>query len=158
MHRQHPATLLSLAFSLARTKQPDVTVRSLRRAQAAYPDDFWLNTFLAEKCRRREDYEGALRFWTAAVSVRPNSAAAHNNLGKALQKRDKLDEAIACFRKSIKLDRKFAVTHWNLGNALCRQKKLDESNQEDRESRQAGTTSACRSCGSVALAGRGNSC
>ncbi|MAG93095.1 MAG: hypothetical protein CMJ48_05035 [Planctomycetaceae bacterium] len=127
VHRQQPATLLSLTSSLGRAKQWGVSVRFLRRAQAAYPGDFWLNFVLAEKCRVREDYEGALRFWTAAVSVRPDSTAAHNNLGEALRELDQPDEAIACFRKAIQLDPKFALAHCQFGNALFKQKKLDEA-------------------------------
>ncbi len=127
VHIQHPATLLNLTYSLRRAEQWNVSVRFLRRAQAAYPNDYWLNFVLAVRCRQREDYEGAIRFSTAAVSVRPNSTAAHNNLGEALQQQDKLDEAIACFRKAIKLDPKFALTRWNFGNALFKQKKFDQA-------------------------------
>ena len=75
----------------------------------------------------QKDYEGAVRFYTAAVASQPSSAGAHNNLGNALSAQKKLDEAIACYRKAIELDPKFAVAYRNLGLALRGQGKLDEA-------------------------------
>jgi superkiller protein 3 len=73
----------------------------LRGARHSYPGDFWLNFELALALHRRKDYDGAVRFNTAAVSILPNAAAAHSNLGLALAEQKKLDEAIACYRRAI---------------------------------------------------------
>ena len=75
----------------------------------------------------QEDYEGAVRFYTAAVASHPSSAGAHNNLGNALSAQKKPDEAIACYRKAIELDPKFVGAYRNLGLALRDQGKLDEA-------------------------------
>src|SRR4029079_18919873 len=90
---QHPATLVSLATTLGRVGQADAALRVLRDAQSAYPGDFWLNSELANALYKQRDYEGAVRFCTAAVSLRPNSVGAHNTLGAALSDQGKLDEA-----------------------------------------------------------------
>jgi tetratricopeptide (TPR) repeat protein/serine/threonine protein kinase len=124
---QHPATLLTLARTLHRVDHPNSALRVLRNAQSANPGDFWLNFELAVALRLQEDYEGATRFYTAAVSVRPNATAAHNNLGAVLERPRKLDEAIACYRKAIEIDPKFEFAHNNLGRVLGVQQKLDEA-------------------------------
>ena len=46
-----------------------------------------------------------IRFLTVAVAVRPESAGAWNNLGKALADNGRLDEAAAACRKAIRLRR-----------------------------------------------------
>ena len=96
---QHPATLVSLARTLRRVKHSDSALRLLRDAQYVYPGDFWLNFELGAALDEQKDHEGAIRFYTAAVSIRPNSAAAHNNLGLALKEHEKQDEAIAAFAR-----------------------------------------------------------
>jgi eukaryotic-like serine/threonine-protein kinase len=122
---QHPATLRSLARTLGRPT--DAAVQLLRQAQSAHPGDFWLNSDLGWQLSHRKDYEGAIRFHTAAVAIRPNFAAAQTGLGVALLNQKKLDEAITCFRKAIEFDPKFAPAHNSLGVALDHQKKLDEA-------------------------------
>ncbi len=124
---QHAATLYVLAHNLERVKHPDAAVRLLRDAQYAYPGDFWLNCRLAEALGNQEDREGAIRYYTAAVSIRPRAAAALNNLGNALRGQKKLDEAIVVYRQAIEIDPIFAYAYDGLGNALCDQKKRDES-------------------------------
>jgi len=124
---QHPATLGILAGKLRRVKRPDSSLRLLRDAQIAYPADFWLNYELARRLADKKDHEGAVRFYTAAVAIRPHAVAARNNLGNALMDQERLDEAIACYRKAIEIDPNFAVACGNLGVALGKQGKLDEA-------------------------------
>jgi tetratricopeptide (TPR) repeat protein/serine/threonine protein kinase len=130
---QLPATLHSLASTLRGANQSDAGLRVLRDARYLYPGDFWLNFGLAFELHQRKDYEGASRFYNAAVSIRPHSTAAHNNLGLALRDLNKLDEAVACYRKVIELDRTFANAHVNLGWALARQKKWGEATNAYRK-------------------------
>src|SRR5262245_31041144 len=127
--RAHPpTTLFSLAWTLQRVNHSESALRLLRDAQYAYPGDFWLNLSLGSIALvKQKDYERAVRYCTAAVSIRPHSAAAHYNLGTALHEQKKLDEAIACYRKAIDLDVNFAYAHNNLGLALYHQNKLDEA-------------------------------
>jgi len=124
---QHPATLNNLAHTLRRAKLGDVAVQLLRRAQAAHPGDFWLNDALGRQLYWQRDYEGAIRFHAVAVSIRPNSTAAHNNLGLALEKLGRRDEAVACYRRAIELDPRHANAHTNLGIALRHQGRLGEA-------------------------------
>jgi Flp pilus assembly protein TadD len=65
--------------------------------------------------------------WRKAVSLKPDFAKAHYNLGFALQNQGRLDEAIACYRRVLELDPKYASAHNNLGAALADQGRLDEA-------------------------------
>jgi tetratricopeptide (TPR) repeat protein len=124
---QHPATLASLAQSLSQVQQLDSALRLLRDAQYVYPGDFWLNFDLGFALYEQKDHEGAIRYCTAAVSIRPNSAPAHNHLGMSLRGQNKVEQAIACYKKAIDLDPKFAKPYNNLGNALSDQNKVEEA-------------------------------
>ncbi|HVK08660.1 MAG TPA: tetratricopeptide repeat protein [Gemmataceae bacterium] len=59
-----------------------------------------------------------LSWYRSAVTVRPNSSAAHHNLGNALLDRGDPDAAAAAFRAALTIDPKLTNTHVNLGLAL----------------------------------------
>jgi tetratricopeptide (TPR) repeat protein/serine/threonine protein kinase len=123
----HPTTLNQLALRLVEAEHSESGLRVLRKAQSAYPGDFWLNFSLGRALADQKDYEGAIRFYTAAVSIRPHATAALNNLGNALTDQGKVDDAIAAFRKAIEIDPKFTFGYVNLGSALGRQGKLEDA-------------------------------
>jgi tetratricopeptide (TPR) repeat protein len=101
----------------------------LRRAQRHYPADFWINHWLAVALQRADqpDLEAAVRYYTAAVALRPETSGVHFNLGLALQARGQLDEAIASFRKALELQPEYAQVHYSLGNVLKDKGQLDEA-------------------------------
>jgi tetratricopeptide (TPR) repeat protein len=117
--------LTQLAGALA----PAPRVELLRRAQAQNPADFWVNHNLgiALHTATPPEHAEAVRFLTAAVALRPDSAGACLNLGNTLQDKGQVDEAIACFKKAIALDPKYAEVHCNLGRALTSQGRFAES-------------------------------
>ncbi|HUE69932.1 MAG TPA: tetratricopeptide repeat protein [Pirellulaceae bacterium] len=125
--RQPPATLMLFAGMLRRLGLEDAGQSLLRQAQQRFPDDFWINLDLANSLHDTKDYEGAVRFYTAAVAIRPSASAAHNNLGNVLHDQKRLDEAEACYRHAIELDPTYATAHNNLSYVLSKQKKLDEA-------------------------------
>jgi serine/threonine protein kinase/Flp pilus assembly protein TadD len=124
---EHPATLAILSEHLFRENQQESAVRLLLDAQRVHPGDFWLNIYLAYQLHLQKDDEGAVRFYTAAVSLRPRSTAALNNLGLGLARRKKLDEANFYYRKAIELDPNQATAYASLGNLLLHQNSLDEA-------------------------------
>jgi superkiller protein 3 len=101
----------------------------LRRARQQYPADFWVNHWLGRLFldSRPPDLAEAVRYFTAAVALRPDSPGTHYNLGNALRDKGQLDEAIARYRQAIELDPKLAVAHHNLGVALKTKGQLDEA-------------------------------
>jgi serine/threonine-protein kinase len=124
---QHPATLYLLAGTLRRVQHTDSALRILREAQYHHPGDFWLNYELAYDLHLQIDFEGAVRFYTAAIAIHPNSAVAYDNLGFTLYVQNKLDEAISTYRKAIEVDPTYAWSYIGLGDALRNQMKYDEA-------------------------------
>jgi tetratricopeptide (TPR) repeat protein len=103
----------------------------LRRAWRRFPGDFWINFRLAFDSGSGRGVDGppreAVRFLTAAVAARPNSAIALHCLGIALTAAGKQDDAIACCRQVIKLDPENRTAHLILANALFKHGMVDEA-------------------------------
>jgi serine/threonine-protein kinase len=67
----------------------------LRRAQQAHPDDFWINFDLASSLMDACQPNEAVRFYSAALAIRPRSELALHALGDALRASRRPDEAAA---------------------------------------------------------------
>lgn len=74
-----------LAHSLTNHDEEDKSVVLLRRIQRAYPNDFWINCQLAGSLLKAEQPEEAVRFYSVAVSIRPDSERALISLQSALK-------------------------------------------------------------------------
>jgi serine/threonine-protein kinase len=102
----------------------------LRAAQRHYPNEFWLNLELGVALRRARHYEEAAGYDRAAVALRPDVAAGHNNLGNVLADMKDDDGAKAEFRRAIDLDPSQPMPHCNLGGLLYRKGELDAAIRE----------------------------
>jgi serine/threonine-protein kinase len=101
----------------------------LRRAQARYPTDFWLNYDLGS-VTGTDHPEEAVGYYRAALALRPDMPAARHNLGKALYDLRHYDEAIEEFRQAIALDPGHSLAHVNLGSAWHGKGRLEEARAE----------------------------
>jgi tetratricopeptide (TPR) repeat protein len=126
---QPPEALFVLELGLRQRGAQVAAVTLLRRAQAAFPGDFWINHSLGAALRGCQPprLEEAIRFLTVAVALRPQSAGARLNLGSALLATGRVDEAIAALGKAVELNRCYAAAHYQLGNALARNRKLEDA-------------------------------
>ena len=61
------------------------------------------------------------------MRLKPDLAAAHNNLGIVLQNQGKLEEAIASYQQALRLKPDYAEAYSNLGMAFQDQGKLEEA-------------------------------
>src|SRR5205807_3984753 len=59
----------------------------LRRLQRERPDDFWISFALGGSFGQQKKYQEAAECYLVTVALRPDSAAAHNNLGAALKEK-----------------------------------------------------------------------
>jgi tetratricopeptide (TPR) repeat protein len=107
----------------------------LRRAQGRHPGDFWVNESLAEAFRSRKPpkLEEAIRFFSVAVALRPQSPVAWTNLAHALDDAGRLDEAEVACKEAVRLKPDSASDHKNLGKVLDDQGKAAEAKAEFRE-------------------------
>jgi serine/threonine protein kinase/tetratricopeptide (TPR) repeat protein len=135
--------LLGKLFQNARGRVAQVAVTVLRAGQLRYPDDFWINEYLALLLTRVEppQFDEAIGFYRAALALRPQSPGAYVNLGNALYhhvlgRTGDWDGAIAAYREIRRLGPQGsdAVVGMglNLGNAL-REKGHDLWERGDTE-------------------------
>jgi serine/threonine protein kinase/tetratricopeptide (TPR) repeat protein len=132
--RRPPALLLWLADQFP-SPWEGARLELLERIQSTYPGDFWSNvkyaSALEEACPAR--WEEAVRYYSAALALRPDHPAIFLNLGHALARKGDLDRAIRAFRSSIHLNATNPGAHCNLGLALLIQGKRDEAIAEFRK-------------------------
>lgn len=74
-----------------------------RHVQRRHADDYVANFSLANALREWEPEE-SLRYYQAAIAIRPNAARAHSNLAVAMVKLNRTDEAIECFETALQFD------------------------------------------------------
>ncbi len=80
---------------------------------------------------RRFDEAGAA--FRQAISLRPERARYHNNLGSCLHLLGKNDEAIECFQRALELRPDFAQALYNLGTALAAQGQYQQAIESYRK-------------------------
>jgi serine/threonine-protein kinase len=126
---QPTANLVLLARALRGAGCGAAAERLLRRAQSGHPADFWVNIELALTLdsKKPPDRAEKVRFYQAALALRPQSPMVYSNLGAALQEQGNLAEAEAACRKAVELKPDFSEAYNNLGIALQKQGKLAEA-------------------------------
>ncbi len=124
-----PTTLAMLAAQLKSEVSPEAALELLRPALVQHPDDFWLSFRIAAcfGAAHPPQLEEQTAYFRVAQAIRPESAAARNNLGFSLREQGKLDEAIAVLQSAIQLDPEYAMPHSNMGAVLKDQGKLDQA-------------------------------
>jgi tetratricopeptide (TPR) repeat protein len=110
-------------------------VTLLQQAQRKYPEHFWICSDLADCLSQMKppQWDGAIRYYTAAMALRPRSPGAHSNLGGVLAEKGQLEEAIAECKEAIRLKPDDALAHNNLGFAFWKKHLWDEAIVELRE-------------------------
>ncbi|QDV68964.1 Serine/threonine-protein kinase PknB [Rosistilla carotiformis] len=107
------------------------TIAFRKQVQLAHADDFLANFTLADDLREREPAE-AVRYYQAALAIRPQASLAHNNLGMALAKLGRKPEAVAFFKAALRIDPKFVLAYYNLGLIFAAEGKTRESIEQFR--------------------------
>jgi serine/threonine-protein kinase len=121
-----PISLDLLGKALGEVGAPAEAESVLRQGVRAHPGDIWLNYDLAralEKLARREE---AIRYYTAARVLRPETA---HELAHALQKRGESEEAIIVFRDLGRIRPGNGRHLGCLGSALQQRGRSDEAHR-----------------------------
>jgi tetratricopeptide (TPR) repeat protein len=130
--KQPPSFLLLVARGLPAERKA-TRLALFRRAQRAYPADLWANHgFAAELVENGQPAE-AVRFFTAALALRPDNPGIYVNRGRALERAGELEPAAADYRQALALAPQYFWVHNNLGQVLLRQRRLAEAAAEYRE-------------------------
>jgi tetratricopeptide (TPR) repeat protein len=105
----------------------------LRRIQRAYPADLWANVALARWLTDNGLPAEAVRYYTAALALRPKNPGIYLNRSQALEYAGEMEAAIADLHRALALAPEYVGAHINLGNLLRGQGELDEAMAEYRE-------------------------
>jgi Flp pilus assembly protein TadD len=107
--------------------RPALQEALMRRRLAKYPADFTAHFNLAAVLQSAGKLEEAVGHYRAALTARPDSAAAVNSLGTVFQQLGRLEEAVALYRRAVELSPRYANAHYNLGNSLLALNRPDEA-------------------------------
>ncbi len=100
-----PSTLHLLGYALFDLGAKEQAISLLRIAQRQYPGDLWLNDGLGWfHYSAFQKYDESVRFYTAALAIRPKNPDMAFSIGRALLDKGSYPEAIAEFTKAIELN------------------------------------------------------
>jgi serine/threonine-protein kinase len=119
-----PVSLNLLGSALGDSGDPQAAEKVLRQAQHRYQGDVGLNYNLAQSLEKLGRREEAIRFYTAAGSIRPETA---HELAHALQKKGELGEAIAVFQEMARRQPHNGRHFMCLGSVLQEQERVQEA-------------------------------
>jgi eukaryotic-like serine/threonine-protein kinase len=131
--RQPQSLLLRLAGKTP--GDSPIRLKVSRRIRQAYPGDFWANHDLANYLQycQSPQLEEAIRYYSAALALRPHNPAACVNLGNALSARGDLDGALSAYNEALDGHPDYAAAHERLALALEKKGDLDGAIAEQRE-------------------------
>jgi serine/threonine-protein kinase len=123
------SAVVLLADALKVAHDPAQGLGALRAAQLRRPDDFWLTFELAHACYHAgpETREEALRYYTAALALRPANPVCYGVLSGALYQLHRLPEAEAACREALRLQPDDPGYHLGLGDVLAARGKPAEA-------------------------------
>jgi serine/threonine-protein kinase len=93
-----------LALGERYERQGGNSVELFTKCQKVRPNDFWANLWLGHVLKAHNNPSESLRYYQAAVAIRPDSALAYNYLGLALTNLRRIDDAIETFRAAERLN------------------------------------------------------
>jgi serine/threonine-protein kinase len=100
----------------------------LTKVQQAHSGDFWANLTLADNLREAE----AIRYYQAAVAIRPRESLGYYKLGYALSNAGRLEEAVEPLRRAVDLDPTSVFSHQWLAHVLFDSGRQDEAIEQLR--------------------------
>jgi eukaryotic-like serine/threonine-protein kinase len=74
------------------------------KCQKVRSHDFWANFWLGCALRAHKNPTESIRYFQAAVAIRPDSGIAYNHLGIALAQLQRIDDAIEMFQAALNVD------------------------------------------------------
>jgi serine/threonine-protein kinase len=99
----------------------------LLRVQQAHPGDFWVNLTLGDVLFQESKAGEAIRYYQAAVGIRPRMAYAYYQLGMALMMSGRLAEAVEHVRQAADIDPTSVLTQQFLALLLSNLGRYDEA-------------------------------
>ncbi|MDB5332960.1 MAG: serine/threonine protein kinase [Phycisphaerales bacterium] len=102
------------------------SISFLQRVQQAHPGDFWANFVLAEYLDDSRNPD-AIGYYRAALAIRPDTVAAHVNLGLSLGKQGHDREGMICLQQALQLSPNSTVALLNLAIVQLSRGEADQA-------------------------------
>jgi superkiller protein 3 len=119
---------LTPSFAMAATADAPKIQESIPEVQTV---DFYLREGL--RFYQQGDLTGAELALQKAISLEPDNAALHSNLGIILADQNRFKESIHEYREAVRLNSRNPIFHNNLGNTLSRTEDIRGASEEYRE-------------------------
>jgi serine/threonine-protein kinase len=118
-----------LLLALDKHLKPDGPERLsfLRRVQRAHPGDFWANLTLGDALMARFQLAEAIRYFQAAVAIRPQVALGHVRLAFVLGSAGRIEEGVESNRRAVDIEPGSPGTRFLLAWAVSRLGRHDEA-------------------------------
>lgn len=144
IERQPVRLLTRVADRLDQLDGRDIAAGFMRKVQRRYLGDVWANRTLAGilSKARPPDLEAAVRYYTAALALRPESSGLHVNLGVVLHDQGRIEEAVEEYRTALRLAPSYAAPRCNLVDCLIELDRRNEAEAVAREGTRLGPNSA----------------
>ncbi len=111
-------------FKRGKFDQAEAACLDLQASEGSDPD---ILTLLGTVTIERGDPQGSIRYFEDAVTLAPDAARLHNNLGIAFKRAGRLDAAEAAYRRALAIDAAYAQAYNNLGVVLIERDNLAEA-------------------------------
>src|SRR5262245_48048874 len=122
---QPPQLLLALDKYL-KPASPE-RVPFLRRVQRAHPGDFWANLTLGDALLVPFQPPEAIRYYQAAVAIRPQVALGYHRLGFALGSAGRIEEGVEAYLRTVDIESGSAGPRFLLAWSLSHLGRHDEA-------------------------------
>ena len=103
---------------------------NLEKHWLSIPKDEHSYNGIGASLRGKKDYEGAVKNWQMAVSLKPDLATAHYNLGAVYEVQNELDKAILAYEKAVKNDPRLGEANYRIGLILSKKKRFEEAKDQ----------------------------
>jgi serine/threonine-protein kinase len=116
-----PATLHLLGIALGEVGAPEQAAAFLRQAWREHPGDLWINDALGwiyQSTLHQPDE--ALRFYTAALALRPRNPYMTFCIGRVLAEKASFQEALAEFSKALEFKPDYEAALWSRASVLLK--------------------------------------
>ncbi len=116
-HKNTPDLAANIRFVAACLEKGDrktaaQQLASLRTAAPHHPEILRLSGIAEQQAGR---FDAALAYYKGALSMQPERAVLHNNLGSVLRAMGRIDEALDALRRATELDPNLAAAWYHLG-------------------------------------------
>jgi serine/threonine-protein kinase len=109
---------LLLALGERYERRGGYPVDLFKKCQKVRSNDFWANFALGHALSEHDNPVESIRYFQAAVAIRPDSVLAYNQLGLALKNLRRFDDAIEMLQEAVRLDPAVVTCVGNLSMVL----------------------------------------